>query len=183
VRILWLTPLLLALAVPAACRQPAVDRQAAAGPTLPRLTGHVVDDAGILPANVEAKLAAQSAALEREVGPQYVIATIPDLRGESIEDFGLRLGRGWGIGHKNVNDGLMLIVAPNERKVRIEVGYGLEKRVSDQFAAKVIREAILPYFKAGDLPGGIEAGSNALIARLRSKASEREIAVEDRMVI
>jgi uncharacterized protein len=177
--------LLLVLAAPVACRSGEQQPQAVASPQadLPKLTGRVVDAAGLLPAAAEAELAAQSAALERDVGPQYVIVTVPDLKGEPIEHFGVRLGRSWGIGRKAVNDGLLLIVAPNERKVRIEVGYGLEKRVTDAFAAKVIRERMLPRFKAGDFPAGIHAGTSDLIRRLRSKQDDRQIAHEDGLIV
>jgi uncharacterized protein len=184
VRTLLLIPMALAAAAPAACRagDGSSAPSATADPSLPRLSGRVVDDAGILAPAAEARLAAQSAALEREIGAQYVVVTVPDLKGEAIEHFGLRLGRAWGVGHKGKDDGLLMIVAPHERKVRIEVGYGLESRVTDPFAAKVIREDIVPRFVAGDYGGGIAAGSADLIARLRSKQSDREIAAEDKVV-
>ena len=114
-----------------------------------------------------------SARLEREVGPQLVVVTVTDLQGYSIEEYGIGLGRHWGIGHKDRNDGLLLIVAPLERKVRIEVGLGLEKRVSDQFAKKVIDEQLLPLFRQGRYPEAIQAGSSALIERLRSGKVDR----------
>ncbi|MDB5722715.1 MAG: methanol dehydrogenase [Alphaproteobacteria bacterium] len=177
-----LLPALLLLTVPAACRQPTPAAQAAE-PHFPTLTGRVVDQADLLSPQVEARLAAQSEAVEREIGPQYVIVTVSSLHGLAIEDYGVKLGRRWGIGSKARNDGLLLIVAPHENVARIEVGYGLEKRVTDAFAARVMREKMVPRFKAGDFPGGIEAGSAELVRRLRSKQTDREIAVEDRMVI
>jgi uncharacterized protein len=131
----------------------------------------------------ESAPAAKLGALQREVGPQFAVVTVQTLGGRPIEEYGVRLGRRWGIGSKARNDGLLLIVAPVERKVRIEVGYGLERRVTDPFAAKVIRDGILPNFTRGAFVKGIEAGSDALIARLRSKATDREIAVEDKVIL
>lgn len=150
--------------------------------SFPELTGRVVDRADILSPVQEASLAAKSEALEREVGPQYVIVTVPSLDGRPIAEFGVDLGRHWGIGHKERNDGLLLIVAPAERKVRIEVGYGLERRVTDPFAATVIKDQMLPQFKDGRFPEGIGAATDALISRLRSKASDAEIAQADGVV-
>jgi len=153
-----------------------------ADPAFPALTGRVVDRADLLTAQQEARLDRKSAALEREIGPQFVVVTVPSLGGRDIAEYGVDLGRRWGIGHKGKNDGLLLIVAPSERLVRVEVGYGLERRVTDPFAGKVIREQALPRFKDGRFPEGIEAASDALIARLRSKASDAEIAREDGVV-
>jgi uncharacterized protein len=150
-----------------------------APPTFPALTGRIVDQANLLSPADEQRLSATSQAVEREVGAQFVIVTLRDLQGRSIEDYGVQLGRTWRIGSRAHNDGVILIVAPNERKVRIEVGYGLERRVTDPFAAKVIRERILPRFRDGDFPGGIVAGSEAIVARLRSRQSDRQIAAED----
>src|SRR3546814_3028549 len=90
------------------------------------------------------------------------VATLPDLQGYDISDYGYRLGRAWGIGDKEKNEGALLIVAPNERKVRIEVGYGLEGIMTDALSSQIIRNAITPRFKAGDLPGGIDAGVDAI---------------------
>jgi uncharacterized protein len=138
----------------------------AAGPEFPELTGRVVDGADLLTPEQEARLAAASARLEREAGPQYVVVTVPTLQGYSIEDYGLKLGRHWGVGNKARNDGLLLIVAPNERLVRIEVGTGLEKRITNPFAAQVISEQALPRFRESRFPEGIEAASEALMKRL-----------------
>jgi uncharacterized protein len=164
----------------------ACDREAAIpprGPEFPALTGRVVDQADLLDPASEASLVGKLAAVERDFGPQFVVVTVPTLQGYPIEDYGVQLGRHWGIGHKERNDGVLLIVAPSERKVRIEVGYGLERRVTDPFAAKVIREAALPRFREGDLGDGIEATSDAIIARLRSPKSEAQIAREDGLVL
>ena len=137
-----------------------------AGYVFPALTGRVVDKADLLSPAQEAALSEESAALDKATGHQFVIVTVPDLGGHSIEDYGVYLGRYWGIGRKGVNDGVLLLVAPTERKVRIEVGYGLEKALSDPRAAEIIAHDILPRFKAGDLPGGIVAGAAAITRTL-----------------
>ena len=174
--------ILLALAGTGGASQPGGNTQAAAL-ALPALTGRVVDQANLLSPDDEQRLAAASAALERDLGPQFVIATVPSLQGRSIEDYSVQLANSWGIGSAAHNDGVLLLVAPAERKVRIEVGYGLERRVTDPFAARVIREQIIPRFQAGDYAAGIAAGSAAIIARLRSPMTERQIAAEDHLLI
>ena len=148
----------------------------ASGSEWPALTGRVVDDADLLPAAREQTLAAELAAVEREAGPQFVVVTVPSLGGRSIEDFGTVLGRRWGIGDGRRSDGVLLIVAPNERKVRIEVGYGLEASLRDERCAEIINRDILPRFRAGDFVGGIEAGSAAIIARLRASPTRETAA-------
>lgn len=189
-------PLLLALLLLGACdrQAPAAgnDRQAQAAANaqrthapsarFPALTGRVVDRADLLSPAEEARLAAASEAVEREVGPQFVIVTVPDLQGNSIEEYGVGLGRHWGVGHAGRNDGVLLIVAMAERKARIEVGTGLERRITDPYAARVMRERIIPRFRDGQFPAGIAAGSEAIIARLRSRQSDSEIAAEDHLV-
>ncbi|MXP32904.1 methanol dehydrogenase [Erythrobacter jejuensis] len=132
----------------------------------PELTGQVVDAADILSASEEAALSTKLETVETETQRQLVIATIPDLQGYDIADFGYQLGREWGIGDAERNDGALLIVAPNERKVRIEVGYGLEGILTDAASSNIIQRSILPLFKAGDMPGGIAAGTDAMIAQL-----------------
>ena len=132
----------------------------------PKFTGFVVDAADIIPPDQEAALTQRLDDLQRTTGHQLVVATIPDLQGYTIEDYGYQLGRTWGVGLKGADNGAILIVAPNERKVRIEVGYGLEPWLTDAFSSVVINQTILPRFKAGDLPGGIVAGAEALAAQL-----------------
>ena len=144
----------------------------AAQPKFPELTGRVVDEAGIIPADVEARLTARLADLEETTQRQLVVATIPDLDGYDISDYGYQLGRAWGIGGKDRNDGALLIVAPNDRKVRIEVGYGLEGYLTDAYSALIIQNTIIPRFRDGDFPGGIEAGSNAIIQHLQLSEEE-----------
>jgi uncharacterized protein len=189
-------PLLLALLLLGACDRQApaaanggqaeagenAQRTHAPGVRFPALTGRVVDRAELLSPAEEARLTAASEAVERDVGPQFVIVTVPDLQGTSIEEYGVGLGRHWGVGHAGRNDGVLLIVAMAERKARIEVGYGLERRITDPYAARVIREQIIPRFRENQFPAGITAGSEAIIARLRSGQSEGEIAAEDHLV-
>jgi uncharacterized protein len=135
--------------------------------SLPQLTGRVVDDAHLLqPAEIGA-LDAKLAALETQSRRQIVVVTVPSLGGEDIQDYGVKLGRAWGIGDKQRNDGLLLIVAPTERKVGVEVGYGLEGIVTDAISGLIIRHDMTPRFKTGDYVGGINAGVDNLIAQLR----------------
>lgn len=145
----------------------------------PELTGRVVDAAGIIPDAEEARLTQKLAALEQQSRRQLVVATIPDLRGYDISDYGYQLGRTWGIGQKGDDNGALLIVAPNERKVRIEVGYGLEPVLTDGMSFLIINNAIVPRFKQGDMPGGIEAGVDAIVTQLTLPPEEaRKIAAE-----
>lgn len=105
--------------------------------------------------------------LERRSGGQFVIATVASLQGQPITEYSVCLGRHWGVGQDGSNRGVMFLVAPNERKARIEVGYGLEKVLRDEEAGRIMREAIIPRFLAGDLPGGIEAGADAIVKELQ----------------
>ena len=139
---------------------------ALADPTFPPLTGRVVDNANILSPQAETDLTAKLAGLEQTTGRQLVVATLPDLQGYEIEDYGYRLGRAWGIGEKDKNSGVILLVAPKERKVRIEVGYGLEPILTDALSSVIIQSAVLPKFKAGDLEGGVLAGADELVTQL-----------------
>lgn len=142
---------------------------ATAGPAFPPLTGRVVDGAGLLDGNAINRLDAQLATFERESGIQLVVVTLPDLQGYEIEDFGYQLGRFWGIGQKDKNNGALLIVAQAERKVRIEVGYGLEGTLTDAQSANIIQGVIVPRFKTGQFEAGIEAGANAIMAVLKGE--------------
>ncbi len=141
-------------------------QQAAAEPTFPKLTGRVVDDARLLNPQQTAQLTQKLEALEKNSGRQLVVVTLPSLQGYEISDYGYQLGRAWGIGEKDKNSGALLIVAPNERKVRIEVGYGLEPIITDGLSFLIINNQILPRFKADDYPGGIAAGTDALVKQL-----------------
>jgi uncharacterized protein len=146
----------------------------AAAQDFPALTGQVVDAANIIPDAQEAALAQKLAALDKASGRQLVVATVPSLGGYPIEDYGYQLGRKWGIGQKGANNGIILLVAPNDKKVRIEVGYGLEPIMTDALSGTIISEQILPRFKDGDFPGGIDAGADAIIAQLQAPAEQAE---------
>lgn len=139
----------------------------ASAQTFPPLTGQVVDNAHLLSPEQTADLTAKLAALQQKTAHQMVVVTVPDLQGYEIEDYGYRLGRAWAIGQKKIDDGLLLIIAPKERKVRIEVGYGLEPIVTDALSSVIIQNQIVPAFRKGDMAGGIMAGSNALIDILK----------------
>ena len=141
-------------------------------PAFPPLTGRVTDTANVLPPATVAELTAKLEALETATGTQLVVATVPSLQGNDISDYGYQLGRAWGIGQKGSNNGVLLLVAPADRKVRIEAGYGMEGRLTDALSETIIRRNIIPAFKAGDLPGGIVAGTDALIAQLQLAPGE-----------
>ena len=160
--VLWLA--LIALAAPVSAQ------------TFPKLTGRVVDDAHILTPAEVADLTSKSQALETKTGRQFVVATVPSLQGYPIEDYGYRLGRAWGIGQKGFDNGVILLVAPNEHKVRIEVGYGATAYVTDAMSSIIIRNAILPHFrqKPPDYGGGIEAGVDQVINLMSMSPDQAE---------
>ena len=134
-----------------------------AQPPVPALTGRVVDRAELLDAGQEAELNRLLAGHEQATGDQLVVVTLPDLGGRSIEETGLTLGREWGIGQKGRDNGALLIVAQAERRIRIEVGYGLEDRLTDAQSALIIHNLIAPAFRQGDFAGGIRAGVEGMI--------------------
>lgn len=147
--------------------------------SFPPLTGRVVDDAHILSAATIADLSSKSEALEAKTSRQLVIATVPSLQGYPIEDFGYRLGRAWGIGQKKLDNGVILLVAPNEHGVRIEVGYGATPYLTDAMSGVIIREDILPHFKQNppDYDSGIEAGADAIIKQMSLPPDQAEQAI------
>jgi uncharacterized protein len=142
----------------------------AAGATFPPLTGRVVDAAGILSESTRSELTGLLEAHERATGQQIVVATIPDLGDEEIADYGYQLGRAWGIGGKEHDTGVLLVVAPAQRKVRIEVGYGLEGDLTDAMSSNIIQTRILPEFRKGDYDAGVRAGVRAIIGVLGGTA-------------
>jgi uncharacterized protein len=135
-------------------------------PKFPALTGRVVDDAGVLNSYTVGELTLMLADHERATGEQVVVVTLPSLQGYTIEDFGYQLGRHLGIGQKGANTGALLIVAPKEHKVRIEVGYGLEGQLTDAICATIIQNYILPSFKRGDFNAGVVAGATSILSVL-----------------
>lgn len=140
---------------------------ALAAPQFPeRGTAPVVDAANVIDDAAEAQLTQKLDQFEQRTGRQFVVATIPDLQGYDIEDYGYQLGRYWGLGSKQENNGIILIVAPKEHRVRIEVGYGLESIIPDGLAYDIINHDITPRFKAGDMTGGIVAGADRIMQQL-----------------
>ena len=158
--LLWLA--LVALATPVAAQ------------TFPQLTGRVVDEAHLLSPEQVQDLTSKSAALESQKGAQLVVATVNSLEGYPIEDYGYRLGRAWGIGQKGKDNGVILLVAPNEHKARIEVGYGATPYLTDAMSGLIIREDMIPRFKQNDYGGGIEAGADAIIKQLSLSPEEAQ---------
>lgn len=132
----------------------------------PQLTGRVVDNAQMIEPSVREQLTQQLNAHEKATGEQLVVVTLADLQGTDIADFGYQLGRHWGIGQKDKNTGALLIVARDERKLRIEVGYGLEDRLTDAQSSVIINQVITPAFKTGNFSKGISDGVAAMLVVL-----------------
>ena len=151
----------------------AVFSVAQADPQLPSRTGAVVDAADIIRPNQEQALAAKAATLQSELGVELVVVTLPNLQGYSIERWGRDLGNGWRVGGSAAR-GVLLIVAPNDREVRIEVGDGLGSALSDRAASSIVNDVIVPQFRGGEMSGGILAGVDAIaceVAGLRQGTS------------
>ncbi|MGX5736806.1 TPM domain-containing protein [Bosea thiooxidans] len=144
----------------------------AAEPSYPALTGRVVDGANLLAPDIRQRLEDKLKAHEDKTSDQVVVATLPSLQDITIEDFANGLFRHWQLGQKAKNNGVLLIVAPKERKVRIEVGYGLEGALTDALSKVIITTAIAPKFKTGDFAGGIEGGTDAILTILAGDAEE-----------
>ena len=140
--------------------------------TFPTLTGRIVDQANIIPADTRAAIETKLADLEEKSGIQLVVATVNSLEGQDIEPYANELFRNWKLGEKAKNNGVLLLVAPNERRVRIEVGYGLEGTLTDALSKVIITNAITPRFKTGDFGGGITRGVDDIITVLTTDASE-----------
>jgi uncharacterized protein len=138
----------------------------------PALTGRVVDQAGIISAGDRSALEMKLKGLEDQSGIQLVVATVPSLQGADIETFANELFRHWRLGEAAKNNGVLLLIAPNEHRVRIEVGYGLEGTLTDALSNVIITSAVIPRFKANDYAGGIQRGVDGIISVLRSDASE-----------
>ncbi len=145
----------------------------AAATDVPFLTGRVTDNADILSANMRKSLTERLKAHEDRAGNQIAVLTVPSLEGESIEEYAEAVFKEWKLGKKGKDNGILIIVAPQDRRMRIEVGYGLEGALPDSLAGSIIRNAMTPRFKKGDYDGGIEAGVSAVITVLESgKAPE-----------
>lgn len=138
----------------------------------PALTGRIVDQANIIPAATRAAIEPKLVSLEAKSGIQLVVATVNSLDGEEIEPYANELFRTWKLGEKSKNNGVLLLVAPHEHRVRIEVGYGLEGTLTDALSKIIIANAITPRFKAGDFGGGISRGVDDIITVLTTDSSE-----------
>jgi uncharacterized protein len=145
---------------------------ALAAPNYPALTGRIVDQANIISSEARLSIGPKLADLEEKSGIQLVVATVKSLDGEEIEPYANGLFRTWKLGEKAKNNGVLLLVAPNERRVRIEVGYGLEGTLTDALSKVIIANAIAPRFKAGDYSDGITRGVDDIITVLTTDSSE-----------
>ncbi len=148
---------------------------ARAAPSFPPLTGRVVDQAHVISPQVQAQLTQELDALQAKTSRQLIVVTLASLNGYDIADYGYQLGRAWGVGQKGLDNGILLIVAPAEHKVRIEVGYGLEPIVTDALSSQILQEDILPKFRTGDMQGGIVDGVQALVDQLSLDPSAAEL--------
>ncbi len=155
---------LLAAAMMAAC---SAEAEPSAFPYFEAEGGRVRDGAGILSVGTERELAVALDAAEAAHGPQMAVVTVDSLHGYDVADFSLLYARSWGLGDSERNDGLLMLVAPNERQVRIEVGKGIENTFTDLFCKDILDQIVLPRFREGDLESGVVAGVEALIAQMR----------------
>ena len=170
-----LASLFLLAAVPASLAQSSPD---AGMPPFPALTGPVVDEAHLLPADVFDQLSQKLAAYSQANGTQLVVVTLPTLNGYPIDYYGYQLGRHWGIGQKGKDNGVLLLIDVGERQARIDVGYGLEGTLTDAQSILIIHNIIAPRFRTGDYAGGITAGTDAILSVLGGK----KLAVERQQV-
>ncbi len=138
--------------------------------SVPALTSHVVDTTGLLDASQQAALEAKLAALEKTKGSQVVVLIVPTVQPEDISSYANRVGNAWKIGRKNIGDGVLFVVAFKDRQMRIEVAKTLEGAIPDLAAKQIITNAVTPRFKTGDYAGGISAGVDQLIARIKGEA-------------
>lgn len=157
---LWLVGLWLGLLSLAGWAAPTADADLVA---IPALTARVTDLTNTVSIDILSRLEQQLAAFESRKGAQVVVLILPTTQPESIEQFGIRLFDAWKVGRKGVDDGVMVIVARNDRRLRIEVGYGLEGALNDATAKRIIDEIMAPLFRQGDMPGGLQAGVDAIL--------------------
>jgi len=146
----------------------------------PPLTGRVVDQAGVMTAESKTDIEAKSKNLEDKSGIQLVVATVKSLQGGDIETYANELFRVWKLGQAQKSNGVLLLVAPNEHKVRIEVGYGLEGTLTDALSSVIISSAIIPQFKTGDFSAGIERGVDGIISILNGDSADWQPPVDVR---
>jgi len=136
------------------------------GAEVPYMTGRITDNAEILSSGVKEALSDSLQSHEKRTGNQIAVLTIPSLAGESIEDFAVRVFDSWKLGNKEKDNGVLILVVPNDRRMRIEVGYGLEGTLTDAMAGRVIQSVMTPKFKNGDFDGGIADGAREVMAIL-----------------
>lgn len=141
---------------------------------VPRLTGRINDNAHMLSPETIQGLDAKLAAFEKSDSTQVVVLTIPSLEGESLEEYSIKVAQAWGIGQKGKDNGVLLLVAKAERKVRIEVGYGLEGRLTDALSGRITRNVIVPAFKRGDFNAGIADGVSAIMEAVRGEYHQED---------
>jgi uncharacterized protein len=143
------------------------DEIAGSGDEVPFLAGRVVDDANLLSPEAEARLSEKLAAVEKDTGAQAAVLTIPTLSGEPIEDYTLRVASTWKLGRAETDDGVLMLIARDDRRMRIEVGYGVEGKLTDLQSSRILDGILRPAFRRGDYEGGIEQGVDALATALR----------------
>ncbi len=139
---------------------------------VPPLTGRVVDLAQVMPAALKAQLTSELEAHEAKTGNQVAVLILPSLDGEPLEPYSHRVATTWALGRKGTDNGVLLLVALRERKIRIEVGYGLEGTLTDLRASRIIRYDMVPRFRAGDVPGGIAAGVRRVLETIEGAAPD-----------
>ena len=144
---------------------------------VPALRGHVNDYAAMLSPGAAQELEASLTAFEGSDSTQIVVLTVPTLGGENLEEYSIKVADAWRIGQQKVDNGVILLIAKQERKIRIEVGRGLEGKLTDLVSGRIIRGEIAPRFKAGDIDGGIKAGVAAIMAVVKGeyKAGPRDL--------
>jgi uncharacterized protein len=142
---------------------------------VPPLSGRVVDLANLLSADVESSLTAELAEHERKTGNQIAVLTLPSLDGELLEDYSHRVATSWKLGQKGSDNGVLLVIVAGERRIRIEVGYGLEGKLTDAASARIIRNVIVPHFRSNDFAGGISAGLKAVMGTIEGTETPPEV--------
>ncbi|MDQ1228812.1 uncharacterized protein QE379_000238 [Sphingomonas sp. SORGH_AS 879] len=135
-----------------------------------QFTGYVVDQAQLLNSDEKQRLTLWLGRFQRETGHQLAVVTVKTLHGEDVKDFTMRLANRWGVGRKDLNDGIVILVAANDRKARIAVGIGLEQRLPDAFCQQVMSRIMVPAFAKARIGQGIERGVSAIIERLQASA-------------
>jgi uncharacterized protein len=163
----------LAIVIAIACVSAAIAR----ADDIPFLSGRVVDDANILSQGERDRLTAMLKAHEQETTNQIVVLTVPSLGDDSVEEYAVKVFEKWKLGQKGKDNGILVVVAPQEHKMRIEVGYGLEGTITDGTAGEIIRTWMTPAFKAGNFDKGVEDGVAAIISKIDGRPVDRTPAV------